>query len=308
MLTDWHILIVACWPLTTRAALSRFSVNMTRMFLCGKIGWESATQAQGMLVRGRPWNRWPTMMVLIRCAPLRETVITVLLRWLWKAVQIWLSVRWPSRQRTMPSCILSTCSCVGRMNRMRSRNAAYSGSTILNCWCKVWMTALAEVKVALWLIMDMVEVMRPFTVCRGCCWHLSPARTTRGAKVHPIERGRHYCKDGQGDHQCLVNNNHVILVNARVDFVGDRAVNRYAESTMKGIGGHVLIENGVVAFGQQGTGAATRTDSSWRMAYEMARMRTCDLPVLGFPKRTRYFCQVESGAAERLCLDQRDWR
>ena len=40
------------------------------------------------------------------------------------------------RAKNNASCILSTCSWVGRMNRMRSRNAAYSGSTILNCWCK----------------------------------------------------------------------------------------------------------------------------------------------------------------------------
>ena len=174
--------MVACWLFMRQAALSHFSVNITLMFLCGKMGWESATQAQGMLVRGCPWNSWPTTMVLIRCAPLRETVITVLLGWLWKAVRIWRSVSWPSGQRTMPSCILSTCSWVGRMNRMRSRNAAYLGSTILNCWCKRWMTALEEEKVALLLIMEVVEVMRPLTVCKGCCWHLSPARTTTGRR------------------------------------------------------------------------------------------------------------------------------
>ena len=92
------------------------------------------------------------------------------------------SVSCPSRQRTMPCCILSTCSWVGRMNRIRSRNAAYSGSTIQNCWCKRWMTALEEEKVALSLIMEVVEVIRPLTVCNGCCWHLSPARTTTGRR------------------------------------------------------------------------------------------------------------------------------
>ena len=73
-----------------------------------------------------------------------------------------------------------------------------------------------------------------------------------GANVHPIEGGRHHSKDGCGDHGRLVNNNHVIVVNAMVDLVGQRAVSRYAKSAMKSVGGHVLIENGVVVLGQQG--------------------------------------------------------
>ena len=39
------------------------------------------------------------------------------------------------RAKNNAMLILSTCSWVGRMNRMRSRNVAYSGSTIRNCWC-----------------------------------------------------------------------------------------------------------------------------------------------------------------------------
>ena len=51
-----------------------------------------------------------------------------------------------------------------------------------------------------------------------------------------------------------------------VDFIRVRPVNWDAESTMKSIGSHICVENGVVALGQQGYGAATRTDSSWQMA------------------------------------------
>ena len=72
------------------------------------------------------------------------------------------------------------------------------------------------------------------------------------AKIHPMKRGGHYSKYGRGDHRRLVNNNQVILVNAMVDFVWERLVNGYAESTMKSIGGHVFVENGVVALGQKG--------------------------------------------------------
>ena len=50
-----------------------------------------------------------------------------------------------------------------------------------------------------------------------------------------------------------------------VDFIRVRPVNWDAESTMKSIGGHVFVKNGVVALGQQGYGAATRSDSSWQM-------------------------------------------
>ena len=37
-------------------------------------------------------------------------------------------------------------------------------------------------------------------------------------------------------------------------------------------------------------------------------MSTCDLPVPGFPKRRRYFCQLESDAAELLSSDTEDWQ
>ena len=39
-----------------------------------------------------------------------------------------------------------------------------------------------------------------------------------------------------------------------------------------------------------------------------ARMSTCDLPVPGFPKRRRYFCQLESEAAGWLSSNTEDWR
>ena len=49
--------IVACWPLTMRAALSLFSVKITSMFLCGKMRSDSTAEAQGMVLRGRPGKR-----------------------------------------------------------------------------------------------------------------------------------------------------------------------------------------------------------------------------------------------------------
>ena len=67
--------MVACWPLTMRAALSLFSVNITSMFLCGKMGSQSMTEAQGMLVMARPGKRFRTTISLIRWAAFREMVI-----------------------------------------------------------------------------------------------------------------------------------------------------------------------------------------------------------------------------------------
>ena len=49
--------IVACWPLTMHAALSLFSVKITSMFLCGKMGSDSTAEAQGMVLRGCPGKR-----------------------------------------------------------------------------------------------------------------------------------------------------------------------------------------------------------------------------------------------------------
>ena len=40
----------------------------------------------------------------------------------------------------------------------------------------------------------------------------------------------------------------------------------------------------------------------------MAQMSTCDLAVLAFPKRRRYFCQLESEEAEWLSSDTEDWQ
>ena len=64
----------------------------------------------------------------------------------------------PSGHMTMPLSISSTCSWVGRMTRIKSRNFTYSGLMTRNGWYRVWMTALEDENV--WsLIIDVVEVM-----------------------------------------------------------------------------------------------------------------------------------------------------
>ena len=48
------------------------------------------------------------------------------------------------------------------------------------------MTAFDDVNV--WsLMMDVVEVVRPSMVCRGCCWHLSPASSTTGRVLRRLK-------------------------------------------------------------------------------------------------------------------------
>ena len=50
--------------------------------------WLSYGPPQGLVTSARVLQHKSVPVVLIRCAPLRESVITVLLGWLWKAVQI----------------------------------------------------------------------------------------------------------------------------------------------------------------------------------------------------------------------------
>ena len=71
--------MVASWPLTTRAALSLFSVKITFMVLCEIMGSESTGETQGIVLKGRPGKRWLTMMLLRRWAAFLYTVMMVVL-------------------------------------------------------------------------------------------------------------------------------------------------------------------------------------------------------------------------------------
>ena len=74
----------------------------------------------------------------------------------------------PSGHKTIPVCIASTCCWVGARKRMKSRNFAYSGSIMRNCWYRVCITAFEDVKV--WsLMIEVVVVVRLSTVCKGYC-------------------------------------------------------------------------------------------------------------------------------------------
>ncbi len=144
------------------------------------------------------------------------------------------------------------------------------------------------------LMIEVVAQTWPSTVCRGCCWHLFPAKITTRRTLRRLKVPAMTLKTGEDTIDASSTTTRSYLFRAK--FASCRWLTSTGTLKAPWMVSVVTFWTKTLLYpwANRATGTVTSTSYPSWMAWKIEQISTWDFRVPGFPKRTRYRNQSES--------------